>query len=49
MATRRHVKRIGWPEVLLAGIQWTILLAILLVVLSVPEVGGWPGWLWIYR
>jgi hypothetical protein len=42
MATRPRSH--GWPEVLLGGILWALLLIILLATVSFPELGTW-----IYR
>jgi hypothetical protein len=45
MKTRRGTRRHGAREVALGGILWTMLLVILLAVVSLPELGGWAGWL----
>lgn len=47
MSTGRRVGRRGAREVALGGLTWAILLVILLATVSLPELGGWPGWLWL--
>lgn len=46
MSRGRGKRRHGAPEVLLGGLTWAMLLVILLAVISIPELGGWPNWLW---
>lgn len=50
MKTRRrtkwHDRKVGMPEVFLGTFMWGSLLIILLAAVSLPELGGWPGWLW---
>lgn len=46
MATRRKVRNPGAREVVVGGMLWTFLLVVLLAVISFPELGGWPNWLW---
>ncbi len=33
-------------EVFLGTLTWGSLLIIVLAVVSLPELGGWPDWLW---
>lgn len=48
MHTRQSTRRHGAPEVLLGTVTWSMLLVLLLAAVSLPELGGWPNWLWTF-
>jgi hypothetical protein len=47
MTSRGRRRRYDVHAVLLGTCTWGILLVILLAAISVPELGGWPKWLWL--
>lgn len=45
MERRAQEPRRGAREIVLGGLLWSMLLIIILAVITLPELGGWSGWL----